>query len=264
MSNLSYAEKNKLEKLFGMGGGYVLDFSNRTFQEFVFDSVGRDIKDPKYARASGSKANRLRAFWEREPNHVVGKVLKDLLELCSRSDDQMFEACRRIAERLSQDAPVLEIEALSPNSGGRDFETLAKSVRECIEKNEPEVGLDRLHTFVLKYVRVLCQKHGVAIDREKPLHSLFGEYVKKLKPAGRLESTMTERILKSSISVLEAFNDVRNEQSLAHDNPVLNYDESLLIFNHVSSSIRFIASIEESPKQQPANVAVEDDDEVPF
>ena len=32
---------------------------------------------------------------------------------------------------------------------------------------------------------------------------------------------MTMRILKSSISVLEAFNDVRNSQSLAHDNPVL-------------------------------------------
>src|ERR1019366_1135432 len=157
------------------------------------------------ARASGSKANRLRAFWEREPNHAVGKLFKDLLQLSSQSDGELFEKCRRIAERLLQDAPVAEIEALTPNSGGRDFETLAKSVRGCIEKNEPEVGLDRLHTFVVKYVRVLCQKHGIAIDREKPLHSLIGEYVKKLKAAGRIESTMTERILKSSISVLEAF-----------------------------------------------------------
>lgn len=55
---------------------------------------------------------------------------------------------------------------------------------------------------------------------------------------------MTERILRSSISVLEAFNDVRNNKSLAHDNPILNYDESLLIFNHVASSIRFIKSLE--------------------
>ncbi|WP_279473995.1 abortive infection family protein [Aeromonas caviae] len=55
---------------------------------------------------------------------------------------------------------------------------------------------------------------------------------------------MTERILKSSISVLEAFNDVRNNKSLAHDNPILNYEESLLIFNHVASSIRFIKSLE--------------------
>src|SRR5438105_10024307 len=109
-----------------------------------------------------------------------------------------------------------------------------------------EAGLDRLHTFVVKYVRVLCEKYGINTEREKPLHSLFGEYVKELKRSGRIESQMTERILKSSISVLEAFNQVRNERSLAHDNPVLNYSESLLIFNHVASSIRFIAALEDS------------------
>ena len=59
---------------------------------------------------------------------------------------------------------------------------------------------------------------------------------------------MTERILKSSISILEAFNDVRNNMSLAHDNSILNYEESLLIFNHVSASIRFINKLEENKK----------------
>jgi len=34
MSDLTSVEKLKLEKIFEMGGGYVLDFSNRTFQEF--------------------------------------------------------------------------------------------------------------------------------------------------------------------------------------------------------------------------------------
>ena len=43
MSDLSFTEKARLEKLFGMSSGYVLDFSNRTFQEFVADSVQRDI-----------------------------------------------------------------------------------------------------------------------------------------------------------------------------------------------------------------------------
>lgn len=75
------------------------------------------------------------------------------------------------------------------------------------------------------------------------MHSIFGEYVKRLRDASHLESLMTERILKSSISVLEAFSHVRNNKSLAHDNPILNYEESLLIFNHVASSIRFIKSL---------------------
>lgn len=31
-----------------MGGGYVLNFSNRTFSDFVFESTGRDPYDAKY------------------------------------------------------------------------------------------------------------------------------------------------------------------------------------------------------------------------
>lgn len=77
---------------------------------------------------------------------------------------------------------------------------------------------------------------------------------------------MTARILKSAISVLEAFNDVRNNQSLAHDNPILNYDESLLIFNHVASSVRFIRTREERLKRQQLReeVAASNEDDIPF
>lgn len=59
-----------------------------------------------------------------------------------------------------------------------------------------------------------------------------------------IQSEMNDRILKSSISVLEAFNDVRNTQSLAHDNSILNYHESILIFNDIANVIRFIQSID--------------------
>lgn len=63
-----------------------------------------------------------------------------------------------------------------------------------------------------------------------------------------IESGMTEKILKSSIGILEKFNHVRNNQSLAHANDLLNYNESLLIFKTVSSTIEFIESIEERSK----------------
>lgn len=86
---------------------------------------------------------------------------------------------------------------------------------------------------------------------QKPLHSLVGEYVKQLKSESLIESEMTERILKTTISVMEAFNRVRNDQSFAHDNPLLNYNESLLIFGHVTSSIRFIEAIEKRAIEQP-------------
>jgi hypothetical protein len=139
---------------------------------------------------------------------------------------------------------VEDIGALTPNSRDRDFELLAQSIKESIEKDQPEQALDRLHTFVIKYVRELCSRHGIAFDKETPLHSLFGLYVKFLQKNSLVESEMSERILKSSISVLDAFNDVRNNRSLAHDNPMLNNNESVLIFNDISNTLRFVESIE--------------------
>jgi len=254
-----------------MGSGYVLDFSNRSFEEFVQDSTRKSIYASEYETGGGSKANRLRAFWGIEKNYLVGKLMGDLLAYASErqisADEQpLLENCRRTVQRLSENQSVPEIEAITPNSGERVFAVLAKSVRESIEKNEPESGLDRLHTFVVKYMRVLCEKRGITTERDKPLHSLVGEYIKRLKEGGDIESEMTERILKSSISILEAFNRVRNEQSFAHDIPILNYDESLLIFNHVTSAIKFIEGLEQRKaalaKRPESKVVTEDD--IPF
>lgn len=268
MSDLTAIEKRKLERILGMDDGYVLNFSNRTFAEFFLDSVGIDIYDTKYDYGSGSKANRFRAFWDRESNHLVGKAIGFLFEEWNEfksfdSPSPPPEECLRIVRRLQESAPVPDIGVINPNVEDEYFETLARSVRDCIDRNEPEMGLDRLHTFVVKYFRALCAKRGILTNREKPLHSLVGEYVKTLKSEGLIESEMTERILKSTISVMEAFNNVRNDQSFAHDNRVLNYNESLLIFGHVTSSIRFVDAIETRIKSKMES-KLEMDDEIPF
>ena len=268
MSDLTAIEKRKLERALGMESGYILDFSNRTFAEFFLDSFGIDIYDSKYDYGSGSKANRMRGFWERESNYLVGRVL-DLLFIEWNefkgygAPEEPPEECLRIVQRLKESAPVPDIGVVTPNIADQSFGALARSVRAAIDRNEPEMGLDRLHTFVVKYFRVLCENKGIDAPREKPLHSLVGQYVKALKNEGLIESDMAERILKSSISVMEAFNRVRNEQSMAHDNKVLNYSESILIFSHVTSSIRFIEAIEKPKAESTLGQTIEFDD-IPF
>lgn len=80
MSSLRMLERECLEELFGMGSGYVMDFSNRTFSEFFRESARADIYAQKYAKNGDSKARRLRAFLEMESDAVVGKTIADLLE----------------------------------------------------------------------------------------------------------------------------------------------------------------------------------------
>jgi hypothetical protein len=98
VANLKHGEKRDLEEFLQMRTGYVLDFSNRTFQEFVFNSTGLDINDESVG-GSGSKANRLRYFWENQPNNIVGKLLKDLA-VHRPNVSPLRERCINIAERL--------------------------------------------------------------------------------------------------------------------------------------------------------------------
>ncbi len=272
MAEISALERRKLEKLLEMGDGYVLNFSDRTYAEFFLD-FRVDIDSAQFRVSGSSKAKRMRTFWDTAPNHTVGKVLEGLIAYgvqigrLGNSNPLIVDDCRKIAQRLLSGQPVVDLEALTAIADERDFEVVAQHVREAIEKNQPEGALDRLHTFVNKFIRVTCEPHGITISRDKPLHSVLGEYVKALRGSGHLESAMTERILRSSISVLEAFNDVRNNKSLAHDNPILNYDESLLIFNHVATSIRFIKSLEARIKaKSPAQKTDEPlwDETIPF
>jgi len=82
MANLSSVDKRILETLLGMSGGYVLDFTNATFQDF-FKDFNIDIYARKYALYGDSKGKRLRAFLQVEENNLVGKVLNALLDYVS-------------------------------------------------------------------------------------------------------------------------------------------------------------------------------------
>lgn len=270
MNKLTGIEKLKLEKLFNMDSGYVLNFSNRTIQNFILEYTGKDIFDEKYVYGSGSKAYRLRAFWNKEPAPIVGKLITGLLEywktdkqtqgiVISSTEQSLYDECLKIADKLKHESIAGNIDVLQTNSYDRNFQLLSKSIRESIEKNDHELAVDRLHTFVVRYIRELCKKYSVSFDNDTPLHSLFGGYIKHLQKYNIIESEMTERILKSSISVLEAFNDVRNNKSLAHDNQILNHKESTLILNDIINIIQFIEAVESSEQ-----IRVNEVNSIPF
>lgn len=276
-SPFTYQENIIIEKIFDMGGGYVLNFSDRTFQEFIFRSMGIDIYDEKYNFRSGSKANRLRGFWEVESNYNISTLVGHLLEYwktfklthdegISQVEENLYNECQKIIARLKDDNPVENLNSLKPNVDDEDFSRLSKSIKKAIEQNEPETALDRLHTFTVKYIRELCIKHSIDFNKTTPLHSLFGSYVKYLENENIIESEMAIIILKSSISVLDRFNDVRNNKSFAHDNKILNYNESILIFNSIANIIKYLETIENGFDIKPNNGNDSNDDyeELPF
>ena len=97
MSSLKSYEKIIFEKLFDRGG-YVLDFNDRTFAEF-FREFSININLPKYQINGTSKMKRLRAFWEIEPDTIVGNVFDGLLK-CAEAIQPVSEADKTKAQEI--------------------------------------------------------------------------------------------------------------------------------------------------------------------
>lgn len=267
MANLRFKERGQLEQCFDMKSGYVLDFTNRTFEEFIREVVARNIYSEDYSTRGSSKANRLRAFFEVEPDHVVGSLIAALVDHARNVPDRPsvddLDACQRIADRLKQSAPM--VGSIPSATDGTAIAALSMEVRRAIEQNRPETGLDRLHTLFVTLLREVCDKRGIRVTRDEAAHSVLGKYVKVLRLNGELQSTMSERILWYALSTMDPFNHVRNNQSLAHPNEMLNTDEALLIFSHVVAIVNFIQGTERrNDRPKPATVASLNDAEVPF
>lgn len=116
MAKLTTNEKEILEELFQMRGGYVLNFSDRTFGEFFQNDLALNIFDPKYNYASGSKANRLRGFWQVADDSMVSASINHLLTYIDTQiaigrlqsgqfSDTLIQRAHSISSRLSGAPP---------------------------------------------------------------------------------------------------------------------------------------------------------------
>lgn len=160
MANLSALEKRQLEDLFGMASGYVMNFTNNSFEQLFRTTASIEIYGQKYNLGSGSKANRMRDFWDAEPDAVVGKVLKEMLavweyENDNQKDNKAFQACGKTVIRLlgqkSQAAELTEDQFLAQDFGDISVKNLKisesslipilesrlKEAGQCLQSNAP-------------------------------------------------------------------------------------------------------------------------------
>lgn len=77
MATLTAIELKIATELFE-SGGYVLDFTNSTFEAFFRSEVGVNIYDDTYATHGQSKGKRLRAFFEKASDAAVAKAMAAL------------------------------------------------------------------------------------------------------------------------------------------------------------------------------------------
>ncbi|HGO8536020.1 TPA: abortive infection family protein [Streptococcus suis] len=99
---ISFQDKTFIKRFFNTGG-YVLDFSNSTFGQFTFYSVGIDVQE-KYGLSKGKS---FEAFVNEEDGEMVLKLSLDLLDYYDNLPDSSIEKneertkqAKKLRERL--------------------------------------------------------------------------------------------------------------------------------------------------------------------
>lgn len=161
MSDLTYFHKQTLENILGMSGGYVLDFSNRTFYEFFADAL--DIKQYDFLfDASCSKAKRLREFWSLADNQdviiflnaICKHKLKEQTKINSIKNitDELTQKNIKIVkkekiDKLSHQFINEQIEKAESKLNNSDYDGAITNARSLVEAIQEEIILQSGETI---------------------------------------------------------------------------------------------------------------------
>ena len=182
------ADRHTLEKFLGMSSGYVLDFSDRTFGEFVFEVVGIDIHDEKYTMEGTSKAKKLRGFLKLESDHTVGKLLLALIaydeSLNAEQTDEakaLADKCRQIATRFLTGGPGLN--PLKEHAKVLNANHLAEQIRrlEASVETDPSLAIGTAKELIETCCKTILAERGKPVLGTPDVSTLTKETLKELK-----------------------------------------------------------------------------------
>lgn len=240
---------------FPNGFGYVLDFSDRTMSEFFEDEFGIEIYEEKYLVNGTSKRNCLTTFLKSSDVYTTLKVLRALWErregIIAKTPNHhaiseainSTDAFRKVIENIEANPDSTKSDGVDKFTSERTLEELVADIERTLAANKPEVALDHLHTYCVKKITHLLRIRSIDCKEDEPLHSIFGKYRKALVSEHDLHE-FSDRALKSSISLLDSFNDLRNNHSLAHDNEILGPVEARFIFSNISAILVMVRALE--------------------
>jgi hypothetical protein len=166
MANLSFSEKQLIESVFGMSGGYFLNFSNREFEEFMLDVTGYNV----YEKYPGlSKAKTFREFYKNETESYVGKAI--VLAINYMRDNGLVE------DNIKDKTEILY--KFGKKLLGKKNVYNKPEAQSAEIKNVTEVDYESLNTSLLEIENIPNpQAKGYAFERY--LNKLFGAF--NLKP----------------------------------------------------------------------------------
>lgn len=224
MATLTYQERRNLEKLFKMSSGYVLNFSDRTFEEFVYDAVGLNIHDEKYCVNGTSKARKLRCFLDIEDDYIAGRLLERLVDYAAEreEDDELVERGRQIVSRLLAGGPTLSsVKAHAEELGANHLKEQICRMEDAVD-SDPGLAIGTAKELIETYCRTILDERGVQIPANIELAKLtkltFNELnlVPEDVPDSSRGNETIRRILSNLSTIGQGMTELRNLYGTGH------------------------------------------------
>ena len=207
---ISPADMQVVERVLGMRTGYVLDFSDRTFDDFIAHEVGLDATAPRYSIDGGSKARRLRRILPSLSGGQQAKLLRALMKYRDSParvgriefflDDEWRQSYNEIIRGLELQVAAADNTYASSSWTGR------RTIREqvAIVRGLAPVALREVDALasLVESKRFNDPVTGDAIQCLRELHQQIGELISAID-----RGSMTRQAVES----IEA-----NRQRLAH------------------------------------------------
>ncbi len=229
MSSLSFNERIVLEKYFWMSSGYVLDFSDRTFGEFVEEATGVNIHSEKYQIEGTSKAKKLRAFWKIESDHLVGTLLRKLIDhganlkmMKTHELKAVEKKCRYILNRLIPGGPGLS--PLKDQAKALDANYLLDQIKriESSIETDPGLAIGTAKELIETCCKTILSDRGKSADETSGITVLMKQVMKELRlvpeniPASVKGSETVRRVLHNLGAITQGLAELRNLYGTGH------------------------------------------------
>lgn len=273
MAQLSFIEKQTVYRLFGISEGFIFKYwsdrgchNKNNTKDLILDACDINIYEhPEYKSLSQQKC--IEKIFNECSSQKIAKLLSTLCDYfsfkmgtdCWTSEDGYdYDEVQKVINRLKVESDV----NLPTNKDIENITLLLDDIKMNIEKNTPEMAIDRLYTFSIEFFKGLCAKHSVTIQADRngnyTLTYLAATLKKWYEDNNYYESEFATIAIGHSMSLFDKFNYLRNNRSPAHPNVLLNKTEAEFVIRMVADTLMFLHNAEEICTTEKTEVTTEE------
>jgi hypothetical protein len=222
MSSLTGRERIKIEKLLSMSSGYVSDFSDATFYNFLYEAVDVDIHSERYQINGTSKAKKLRTFWQLESDYMAGKSILALLQYkednhyLSYEDTNLLEGKAIAARLMSGTNNLNHLKEATEVFGAKYLAEQISRMEQSIQ-TDPALAIRTAKELIETCCKTILSERGNPVTDRHNIPELTKKVLKELKlvPEGIPDSARGSDVIKRLLKNLGTIgNDLAELRSL--------------------------------------------------